>query len=271
MWHLYRLKETSQMRMETAQTEQRHATAAGETTVPAPTSATRGCSPDGAGAVKRTLGQLGRVSIASLALLAIVACDDPSKGKTKAVTTEATPSAAEPKSAPTGVTTTYVFDQSGSKIEWTGSKVSAKHEGGFKTFKGTVSLVDQTPEKSSVNVEIDTGSMYTPDGEKLLGHLKSADFFDIAKFPKATFASTEVTKGGEKGASHTVKGNLTLHGVSKSIAFPATIKTTASGVDVDAEFAINRKDFGLVYPGAPDDLIRDDVVIKLTIRSQKAS
>lgn len=252
--------------METAQTEQRQAAAAARVMVPAHTSVR---SPGG-GSVRRTLRQLGRVSLASLALLAIAACDDPSKGKAKAVTTEATPSAAEPKSAPTGVTTTYVFDQSGSKVEWTGSKVSAKHEGGFKTFKGTVSLVDQAPEKSSVNVEIDTSSLYT-DGDKLLAHLKSPDFFDTAKFPKATFASTEVTKGGEKGASHTVKGNLTLHGVTKNITFPATIKTTASGVDVDAEFAINRKDFGLVYPGAPDDLIRDDVVIKLTIRSQKAS
>ena len=91
---------------------------------------------------------------------------------------------------------------------------------------------------------------------------------DVAKFPKASFASTSIKAGGEKGASHTVTGNLTLHGVTKSITFPATIKTTGTGIDADAEFAINRKDFGLVYAGKPDDLIRDDVVIKLTIRSR---
>ena len=163
-----------------------------------------------------------------------------------------------------------MIDPSASKVEWTGSKVTGKHDGGFKVFKGEVNFVEGTPEKSSVNVEIDTDSLYT-DNDKLVGHLKSPDFFDVAKFPKASFTSTEVTKGGEKGATHTVKGNLTLHGVTKSVTFPATIKTSASGVDVDAEFAINRKDFGLVYAGKPDDLIRDDVVIKLTIRSQKAS
>jgi len=213
--------------------------------------------------------QLVRLSLIGLAALAIAACDDPSKGKTKAVTTEAVPNAIEPKNAPTGATT-YTFDQTTSKIEWTGSKVTGKHDGGFKTFKGTVNLVDQTPEKSSVTVEIETDSLYT-DSDKLVGHLKSPDFFDVPKFPKASFTSTEVKKGGEKGASHTVTGNLTLHGVTKGITFPATIKTTPGGVDVDAEFAINRKDFGLVYAGKPDDLIRDDVVIKLTIRSQKKS
>ncbi len=122
-----------------------------------------------------------------------------------------------------------------------------------------------------MSVDIDTDSLFSPDGDRLVGHLKSADFFDVAKFPKASFVSTEVKKGGDKGASHTVTGNLTLHGVTKGVSFPANVRTTAGGVDVDAEFAINRKDFGLVYAGKPDDLIRDDVVIRLTIRSKKPS
>lgn len=214
--------------------------------------------------------RLGRLAVAGLALIALTACDDPAKGKTKAVTTEATPTAtAESKQAVTAAAVEYAFDSSNSKVEWVGSKVTAKHEGSFKTFNGAVSLVDQTPEKSSVTVDIVTDSIDTPDGAKLVGHLKSADFFDVAKFPKATFTSTEVKKGGEKGASHTITGNLTLHGVTKSISFPATIKASGASVDVDAEFAIDRKDFGIVYAGKADDLIRDDVVIKLTIRAQK--
>jgi polyisoprenoid-binding protein YceI len=213
------------------------------------------------------VGTISRWFAASLTVFALAACEDPSKGAAKAVTAEATPSAAEAKlSAANAVK--YTFDQTTSKVEWTGSKVTGKHEGGFKSFRGTVSLVDQTLEQSSVTVDIDTDSLFA-DAEKLSGHLRSADFFDVAKFPKASFASTAVKKGGEKGASHTVTGNLTLHGVTKSISFPATIKINAGGVDVDAEFAINRKDFGLVYPGKPDDLIRDDVVIRLTIRSRK--
>ncbi len=215
------------------------------------------------------LVRVGRLSAAAFVMLALAACDDPSKGKTKAVTTEATPNALEAKNAPANASK-YDFDQTTSKVEWTGSKVTGKHDGGFKTFSGSVALVDQDPEKSSVSVDIETDSLYT-DSDKLVGHLKSPDFFDVAKFPKASFVSTAVKKGGDKGASHTVTGNLTLHGVTKGVTFPATIKTTAGGVDVDAEFAINRKDFGLVYAGKPDDLIRDDVVIKLSIRSQKKS
>jgi polyisoprenoid-binding protein YceI len=64
---------------------------------------------------------------------------------------------------------------------------------------------------------------------------------------------------------------LQLHGVTKSISFPTTIKVGGGGVEVDAEFAINRKDFGIVYPGMPDDLIRDDVLLRLHIRANKSS
>jgi len=212
------------------------------------------------------LSWLGRASVTGIALFALAACEDPAKGKTKAVTTEAAPNSVTANAATVGATR-YDFDQKSSKVEWAGSKVTGKHEGGFKTFTGNVSLVDQKPESGSVNVDIDAASLYT-DNEKLEGHLRSADFFDVAKFPKATFASTSVKAGGEKGATHTVTGNLTLHGVTKSVTFPATIKTSAGAVEADAEFAINRKDFGLVYAGKPDDLIRDDVVIKLTIRAR---
>jgi polyisoprenoid-binding protein YceI len=106
---------------------------------------------------------------------------------------------------------------------------------------------------------------------KLTEHLKTPDFFDVAKFPDAKFVSTEIRAGGDKGASHTVTGNLTMHGVTKSVTFPATIAVTADTASVDSDFSINRKDFGINYAGAADNLIRDDVVIKLTIRATKAS
>ena len=107
------------------------------------------------------------------------------------------------------------------------------------------------------------------DQEKLDGHLKSPDFFDVAKFPKATFESTKIVKGGDNGATHTVTGNLTLHGVTKSIVFPAKIAIAGDTVTVDADFGINRKDFGIVYPGKADDLIKDEVLMKLAIKAKK--
>jgi len=63
----------------------------------------------------------------------------------------------------------------------------------------------------------------------------------------------------------------TRKGITKTVTFPATISLACDTANVDAEFAINRRDFSLNYPGKPNDLIRDDVVIKLTIRAKRAS
>lgn len=203
-----------------------------------------------------------------MASLALTACDDPSKGKSKATTGEATSATAQAATAAPAGATKYTFDQSGSKVAWVGSKVTGKHDGGFGTFKGTVDVVDNAPEKSKVSVDIEADSL-TSDTEKLTGHLKSPDFFDTKTHPKATFVSTEIKKGGDKGATHTVSGNLTIKGITKTVTFPATIALTGDTANVDAEFAINRRDFSLNYAGMPNDLIRDDVVIKLTIRAKK--
>lgn len=206
------------------------------------------------------------LGVATALSLLTVACEDPAKNKAKAVTSEAvTPAPA----ALTASSAQYTFDQGSSKIGWVGSKVTGKHDGGFGAFKGTVDVAEGLPEKSKVDVEIDANSL-TSDQEKLTGHLKSADFFDTAGHPKATFTSTKIEKGGANGASHTVTGNLTIKGNSKSITFPANVKVEGDQASVDAEFAINRRDFGLNYAGKPNDLIRDDVVIKLTIRATKA-
>jgi polyisoprenoid-binding protein YceI len=76
-----------------------------------------------------------------------------------------------------------------------------------------------------------------------------------------------VTSVEPAGAKQTVTGNLELHGVTKSITFPADIQITDDAVAVKAEFAINRKDFNINYPGKPNDLIRDNVVLKLDLKA----
>ena len=204
-------------------------------------------------------------TLALVVTLTLAACDDNSsvKGKTRVATAEPVAATAAPASA-----TQYTFSNAGSKIDFVGAKVTGKHDGSFLRFTGNVSLVDNSPEKSSVSTEIDVGSLKTDD-EKLTAHLKTPDLLDVAKHPKATFASTSIKSGGEKGSSHTVTGNFQLHGVTKSISFPATIKINGDAVDIDADFAINRKDFGIVYPGMPDDLIKDDVLMKLHVRAVK--
>jgi len=200
------------------------------------------------------------------ALLVFAAGCDNQPAKDKAVASVAAP--VQSTTPPPASAVEYVFSNADSSLEFVGAKVTGKHDGSFEKFSGKIHLVDNDPLKSQVTVEVDTDSVKS-DNEKLTGHLKSPDFFDTAKFPKATFASTSITAGGDKGATHTVTGNLDLHGVKKSISFPATIKVEGDTIDVNAEFAINRKDFGIVYAGMPDDLIKDDVLIKLKIKAKK--
>lgn len=156
----------------------------------------------------------------------------------------------------------------GSKIEFIGSKVTGQHHGGFKSFSGAAGLTPDQGSLAKLAVDVDMNSTWSDD-EKLTGHLKAPDFFDVAKFPKATFVTTEIKPGGEKGATHTVTGNLTLHGVTKSISFPATVAVKDGGFELNSEFALNRKDFGIVYPGKTDDLIRDEVVLKIAVKAPK--
>jgi len=148
------------------------------------------------------------------------------------------------------------------KIEFVGAKVTRSHEGGFTRFAGTVDLRDPL-EDSVLEVTIETASLYA-DREKLTKHLKSPDFFDVAKYPFAKFKSTSI---GKTETGQTITGDLTLHGQTKSIRFPATFSKNADGgISGNAEFAIDRQDFGIAYPGMPDDLIRDKVVIKLNLK-----
>ena len=201
------------------------------------------------------------------AMVTVSACKNPADDTATAKVEDATATApATPKEASADGTTLKI-DTTTSKISWVGSKVTGSHEGGFKNFSGTITLKDNVT-ASSVNVEIDTTSIYS-DSDKLTGHLKSPDFFGVEKHPKATFTSVGIQAGGEGGTTHVIKGNLAMHGVTKTITFPATIKVEGNNVSANAEFDINRKDWGIVYAGKPDDLIRDEVVIKLDVKAAK--
>ena len=207
--------------------------------------------------------RLGIAMTIVMGLMVIAACSDPAADQPRATTGAAT------QASPQNVAgTKYLITQQNSKIEFIGSKVTGSHNGSFQKFSGEVDYAG-APEKSRVKVTIDANSI-TADDADLTKHLKTADFFDVAKFPQASFESTEIKPGGQN-ASHTITGNLTMHGQTKSVTFPATITVTPDAANVDASFSINRKDFGIVYAGAPDNLIRDDVVLKLTIRATKAS
>lgn len=210
------------------------------------------------------------VILSLLALGSLNGCDnDPGKGKAKAVVSAPVEAAPAPSAAAPASTASFVISPAGSSVEFTGAKVTGKHDVKVKEFQGTIQLVDGDITKSSVKVELTLASIES-EPAKFVGHLKSPDLLDVEKFPKATFESTSITVGGEGGATHTVTGNLTLHGEKKSISFPATIAANPDNVTVKAEFAINRKDFGVTYPGMPDDLIQDQVLVRLQIDAKKS-
>src|SRR6266536_3299459 len=194
-------------------------------------------------------------------LIAVLAfgCANPAANKPQASVGKAAPDAGSPAGAET-----LIIAPENSKVEFVAAKVTRSHNGHFEQFTGSIDLAGSSADQSRVTIDIETGSVVT-DEDQLTGHLKTPDFFDVAKFPKATFVSTRIEPNNAGGATHTVTGNFELHGIKKSVSFPATIQVTSDSVSVNAEFSINRKDFGLLYPGKADDLIRDGVVIKLTV------
>jgi polyisoprenoid-binding protein YceI len=189
--------------------------------------------------------------------------NNPVENKSVAVVGQPVTAAPNPAGAET-----YTFSQNGSQIGFVGAKITGKHDGSFGQFSGKIDLVDNDVTRSRVTVVVQAASLISDD-DKLTGHLKTADFFDVERFPTVTFESTAIAAEDPASAKYRVTGNLELHGTKKSITFPATIRTEPGKVLVQSEFGINRKDFGIVYPGKPDDLIKDEVLVKLNLVAQR--
>lgn len=212
-----------------------------------------------------SLRQLSLVSLLALGLTLGACAADPAADAPAATVTE-TPAAEPAPAVETAETEANVYTFSDtSTIEFVGSKVTGSHEGGFKSFEGTMEVAEDDFSTTAVRVEIDMNSLWS-DNDNLTGHLKSADFFGVEEHPTASFETTSVASNED--GTYTVTGNLDLHGVTKSISFPATLaKTEAGTYTAQAEFSIKRFDFDIVYPGKAEDLIRDDVLIKLNLET----
>lgn len=150
-------------------------------------------------------------------------------------------------------------------------------KGSFEKHSGTVEINEKDITKSRVSVTIDTASVNT-NVVKRDEHLRSADFFDAAKYPTMTFVSKKVAKAG-KGKLK-VTGDLTLHGVTKQVVLnvegPAKESKDPWGnirSGAQASTKINRKDFGLVYNAALETggvAVGEEVDINLEIELIKA-
>ena len=207
--------------------------------------------------------------LSSFALVLLLsACADPADNvpaASVATNSSATASSATAtttaSSAPTAGAKAFAITPENSKVEFTGSKVTGKHDGGFKQFAGEVHVANNAIAHAKVTIQTD--SLFS-DNDRLTGHLKSPDFFDVPKYPTAVFETTSISG---TGANAKVAGKLTLHGVTKEISFPANIEVKDDAVTVKAEFSINRHDFEIKYAGKPDDLIREGVVLRLDVKA----
>jgi polyisoprenoid-binding protein YceI len=209
-------------------------------------------------------------TIAAASLLSLQAC---SEGKTEpspgaAATTE--PAKADPVKAPTLVVPPGALGFSastGSTLGFHGKKITGKHDGTFERFEGFVKLDGNM--LGGVEIAIDVASVKT-DSAKLDGHLRSPDFFDVATHPTARFVSTAIEEGGDGGEpTHIVVGDFTLRGVTKSLRVPVKVALTPTMAAAKGEITINRQDFGVTYPGKPDDLIADDVSVRFDVRAPR--
>ncbi len=172
---------------------------------------------------------------------------------------------------------TYKVNTAASTLGWVGTKPSGKHtgtitikEGNLKADKGLLTGGSFTLDMANLAVtDLEAGK----GKEKLEGHLKSPDFFDVAKNPTAAFAVTLVTPIAFtqnvllEGATHNITGNLTLKGVTKSVTFPAKVAISDKAVAATADFNIDRTEWGVSY-GA-DGKVAKEINLKLTLTANK--
>ncbi len=146
-------------------------------------------------------------------------------------------------------------------------------KGQFNKLKGVLHLDTNDIEKSRIEAEIDAGTISTGDAQRD-GHLKSADFFDVEKFPVLSFKSVSVVRENEGELN--VAGDLSIHGVTRKVTFhvegptpPAKDPWGNTRIGLSATTRINRKDFGLVWNAALETggiLVGDEVTISLDVQ-----
>ncbi|RDC64829.1 YceI family protein [Adhaeribacter pallidiroseus] len=174
--------------------------------------------------------------------------------------------------------TAYKVETSQSNLEWNGKKVTGEHTGNIAISKGDI-LVNGNKIVGG-NVLIDMNSITNKDltddsyKQKLLGHLKSDDFFSAEKHPTGTFKITSLSpiKGAQAGAAnYTVKGDLTLKGITKPISFPATVSVKDGVASANGTATLDRTQWDIKYnsksffPNIADKAIYDDFTVKFNL------
>jgi len=175
-------------------------------------------------------------------------------------------------------TTTWKLDPAHSSAEFKVKHMMISNvKGGFTGLSGTLTEHTTDSSLSSVEASVDVSTVNTGDVQRD-AHLKSADFFDVEKYPTMTFKSTAVKPNGDGG--YNVTGDLTLHGVSRQQTFvvdgPSTPGKDPWGntrIGLSATAKISRKDYGLIWNATLETggiLVGDDVQITVEAQFIKA-
>jgi polyisoprenoid-binding protein YceI len=173
--------------------------------------------------------------------------------------------------------THWNIDLSHSAIHFTARHmVVSKVRGAFNRWQGALHFDEQNPERSKVSVQIEAASIDTRE-PKRDEHLRSADFFDVEKYPTLSFESTKVEDVG--GGRYRITGQLTIHGVTREVVLDT--ENLGGGKDpwgnqriaFEASTSVNRKDFGLTWNQALEAggvLVGDKIDISLEVQAVKA-
>jgi len=160
----------------------------------------------------------------------------------------------------------YKVNPKESSLSWKGKKVTGEHTGNINLASGA--LVWDGKTLKGGNFDIDVTSITITDltdagsNAKLLGHLKSDDFFGVEKFPKASFVITSVT--AKEDHNYAVKGKLTIKGITNDVEFPAQVKAEGKKISATAKIIVDRTKYNIKFRSANffenlgDKAIEDD-------------
>ncbi|WP_027001223.1 YceI family protein [Hugenholtzia roseola] len=170
----------------------------------------------------------------------------------------------------------YKLDTQASKIHWRGEKVTGFHEGYIAAKSGSFKVEDGKVVGGSFVVDMNAITCTDLEGEyadKLIGHLKSDDFFSVAKFPTSKLELKSVVWQG--GDNYKVTAALTIKDVTKEIKFPAVIKHQEGEINATAQLTIDRTDYGVQYGSGSifnslgDKVIYDNFDLKINLVGKK--
>lgn len=175
------------------------------------------------------------------------------------------------------VPVSYNVDLSSSNIIWKGYKVTGEHTGTVKLKNGNLLYADGTLTGGSFEIDMNTITDTDLEGEwagKLVGHLKSDDFFGVAKFPTSKFVITRAIPQDSKG-NYKIIGNLTIKETTKEIKFLANVTEKNGVITATGKATIDRSEYnvrygsGSFFDGLGDKTIYDEFDLNITLVAKK--